>query len=52
MSLRANSWAVLEEEAMTPETNRKDEVRKMMVSVLAFVLLAGVGYMVITMYMR
>lgn len=37
---------------MPPETNRRDEVRKLMFSAIAFVLLAGVGYMVITMYMR
>lgn len=37
---------------MTPETNRRNNLRKFMLSVLAFVLLAGIGYVVVTMFMR
>ena len=40
------------EERMTPQSDRGSDLRKFMLSVLAFIVLAGVGYMVVTMYMR
>ena len=41
-----------QEEAMTPETRHGNRLRKLLFAVLALVLFAGIGYMVITMYMR
>jgi hypothetical protein len=37
---------------MTPETDRRYDVRKIAVTVLAFLVLAGIGYVVVTMFMR
>jgi hypothetical protein len=37
---------------MTPEPSHGNNFRKFMLSLLAFVLLAGLGYMVVTIYLR
>lgn len=49
---RSRAGPMSQEGPMTSGTNRRNNLRKFMLSVLAFVLLAGIGYVVVTMLMR